>query len=205
MFPGSGKSYLLKEFSEIRNKKKIIFENKKNLNFFLKVFLILKFSIKNFIYIVALIFVNFFNKNLENDWKSRHYRWMTKEITMFEYCNNMNRVLIRSEGLHQRLLFYLKGKSKNKFNFFENLLIKYTPVPNKLIMIDISKKESIKNTNERQKGFKHNKKTLKELDRQIYIINKIKIFLKKNNRSNFILIKSRKGKSNLINNLKKLI
>lgn len=205
--PGAGKSYYTKEIYKVfkKSKKKIIFENKKKINFFLKVSLLIKFTIKKPLYIFLFLIFHHYNKSLDKTWKERHYRWILKEIIFYEYCKDSDIILIRSEGLHQRLLFYLATKIESNFNLLERLFLSYTPVPNKLVMIDISINESIKITSKRQKGFKFDKKTISMLPKQKKILKEIKNILIKSNKNNFIIIRSNKPKKYLNKYFNKLI
>ena len=203
--PGSGKSFLVKKiFNKLkRSKKKIILENRININFFSKLFYLLSFFVKNFIYILLLIFLNFSNKSLSPIWKKRHFYWIIREMFLLEYCNYKNYSLLRSEGLHHRLLFYLTLVEKNYLNFFGNLLIRLTPIPDLLIMLSISKKRSIKLVYLRNKGYKYGKKEVEELNSRQLILKKIKNFFNKNKKQNFVYLKNNKQKKNFLNNLKK--
>ena len=141
--PGSGKSFLIKKIQKRlkKSKKKLIFENKIKISFLSKLFFLLCFFIKNFLYVLVLIFLNNSNKSLSPIWKKRHFYWIVREMIVLEYSNYHNYNMLRSEGLHHRLLFYLTCIEKNYLNFFGNLLIRLTPVPDLLIMLQISKKK----------------------------------------------------------------
>jgi adenylate kinase family enzyme len=204
-FPGSGKSFLAnKLYREFKKtKKEIIFENKLKLNLLNKIYLLIKFIIKNPLYIFTLPIINFKNRRFLNPiWQIKNHRWILNEIIFFEYCKNKNRILIRSEGLHHRLLFLLVGIDEKNFNFFEKILIQYTPIPDKLIMIDIPLKKSIQNTIKRNRGFKYDNQTRSYLKKQSYIFNKIKSFFNRFYKSKFILIKEIKFQNKHIKNLR---
>ena len=207
-FPGSGKSFLAKKlYNQFKkSKKKIIFENKLKLNLYLKLYFLIKFTIKNLLYIFTIFVISFKNKKfIDPIWLIKHRKWMINEIILYEYCKKGNRILIRSEGLHHRLLFFLIGIDKKNFNFFEKMLIRSTPIPDKLIMIEISKKQSIKNTIKRNNGFKYDDYTKFNLKKQYFILHMIKKFFKKFYKSNFIYIKKIKFHSETIKSLNKYI
>ena len=203
-FPGSGKSFLAnKLFREFKKtKKEIIFENKLKLNLLNKIYLLVKFITKNPLYIFIIILIHFKNRRfLHPIWQIKVHRWILNEIIFFEHCKNKERILIRSEGLHHRLLMLLVGINKKNFYFFEKMLLRYTPIPDKLIFIDIPLKKSIQNTVRRKKGFKYDSLTKSYLKNQIFIINEVKFFFNKFYKSNFILIKEIKLQNKLVKNL----
>jgi hypothetical protein len=204
--PGSGKSFLVKKIlNQLKEpKKKIIFENRIKINFLSKLFYLLSFFAKNFLYVSILIFLNFSNKSLSTVWKKRHFFWIIREMIVLEYCNYKNYSLLRSEGLHHRLLFYLTCIKKGYLNLFANLLIKFTPVPDLLIMLKISKKKSIKLVHLRNNGYKYGKKEIKEFDSRRLILKRIKNFFYKNNKQNFIYIENKRHQNKFLKNLKKL-
>ena len=118
--PGSGKSSLAKKIKKHlkKSKKKLVFENKIKISFLLKLFFLMSFSIKNFLYVLTLIFLNYSNKSLSPVWKKRHFYWIIREMIALEYSNYYNYNMLRSEGLHHRLLFYLTCIEKNYLSFF---------------------------------------------------------------------------------------
>jgi hypothetical protein len=203
-FPGSGKSFLAnKLYKELKKtKKKIIFENELKLNLLIKIYLLIKFTIKNPLYIFLIALIHYKNHLfLHPIWQIKIHRWILNEVIFFEYCKNKNRILIRSEGLHHRLLMLLAGINKNNFYFFEKMLLRYTPIPEKLIFIDTSLKKSIQNTVRRKKGFKYHNLTKSYLKNQVFMINQVKFFFNKFYKSNFILIKDKKFQNKLVKNL----
>lgn len=204
-FPGSGKSFLAnKLYKELKKtkKKEIIFENELKLNLLIKIYLLVKFIIKNPLYIFIIILIHYKNRRFLNPiWQIKVHRWILNEVIFFEYCKNKNRILIRSEGLHHRLLMLLVGISKKNFYFFERMLLRYTPIPDKLIFIDIPLKKSIQNTVKRKKGFKHDSLSRSYLKYHIFIMNEVKFFFNKFYKSNFILTKGWKLQNKLVKNL----
>tara|TARA_B100001057_G_C22530610_1_gene825630 strand:+ start:91 stop:729 length:639 start_codon:yes stop_codon:yes gene_type:complete len=204
--PGSGKSFLIKKIQKRlkKSKKKLIFENKIKISFLSKLFFLLCFFIKNFLYVLVLIFLNNSNKSLSPIWKKRHFYWIVREMIVLEYSNYHNYNMLRSEGLHHRLLFYLTCIEKNYLNFFGNLLIRLTPVPDLLIMLQISKKKSIQLVQLRNKGYIYGKKEIKEFNSRQLILKKIKNFFNKNKKQNFVNIENKKQYNQFLKDLKKL-
>ena len=204
--PGSGKSFLIKKIQKRlkKSKKKLIFENKIKISFLSKLFFLLCFFIKNFLYVLVLIFLNISNKSLSPIWKKRHFYWIVREMIVLEYSNYHNYNMLRSEGLHHRLLFYLTCIEKNYLNFFGNLLIRLTPVPDLLIMLQISKKKSIQLVQLRNKGYIYGKKEIKEFNSRQLILKKIKNFFNKNKKQNFVNIENKKQYNQFLKDLKKL-
>ncbi len=204
--PGSGKSFLIKKIQKRlkKSKKKLIFENEIKISFFSKLFFLLCFFIKNFLYVLVLIFLNYSNRSLSPIWKKRHFYWIVREMIVLEYSNYHNYNMLRSEGLHHRLLFYLTCIEKNYLNFFGNLLIRLTPVPDLLIMLQISKKKSIQLVQLRNKGYIYGKKEIKEFNSRQLILKKIKNFFNKDKKQNFVNIENKKQYNQFLKNLKKL-
>ena len=151
-------------------------------------------------FIVVHLLNNYLDKNL----KQIHLYWIIREIIVFEYCKSKKVILIRSEGFYQRLLFYLLELDKTKISFIENFLIKRVPNIDKVIILQTTKKESIKTTQKRRKGFKFDNETILSFDNVKLLIsnlNKIKKFLNKKNKKQLICLRKYENFKKIFNNI----
>ncbi|WP_075522621.1 hypothetical protein [Candidatus Pelagibacter communis] len=205
--PGSGKSYISKKliYSLKKNKKEIIFENKLKINKIIKIYLFLKFCLKNLGLCLVFTIIHLSNKTLDKNKKNLHFYWIVREIIAFEYCNKFGKVLIRSEGFHQRFLFYLINIGKTKISNSEMILLKLIPIPDKIVMISISKNKSIFLTKKRKKGFKYDANSLNKINHTIKILKQIKKFFLENHKFKLIYLKDLKNEKLLIKNLRSYI
>ena len=68
------------------------------------------------------------------------------------------------------------------------MLVHYTPKPDYLILIKINKKNSIKSTKKRKKGFKYDAQSIKGIQQNIKTLNFIKKSIYKYEKINFIIM-----------------
>tara|TARA_B100001063_G_scaffold194157_1_gene185654 strand:- start:932 stop:1594 length:663 start_codon:yes stop_codon:yes gene_type:complete len=206
--PGSGKTFYSKKLlSKISFYKKVKSENYLKIRFVKKVLLVINFYFENFIYVSLIFYFHFFNKNLDRIWKSRHLYYLKNEFLKYQFYKSKNIVLINSEGFHHRAIFYLLGKliDNDKGHKIAKLLLSNIPKPDYLVLVQTDKKNSIKSTQKRKRGFKYDAKTLKEIQTNIKTITFIKKIVRKDKKINLIELNRKNSINKNLNILKKKV
>ena len=206
--PGSGKTFYSKKLlSKISIYKKVKSENYLKMCFVKKFLLVINFFFENIIFVSLIFFLHFFNKNLDKTWKSRHLYYLKNEFLKYQFYKSKNIVLINSEGFHHRAIFYLFGKLRKNDNEYKitKLFLRYIPKPDYLVLVQADRKNSIKSTQKRKKGFKYDAKTLDEIQTNIKTINFIKKIVNKDKKINLIELNRKNSINKNLNILKKKV
>ena len=199
--PGSGKTYyqkmiikknFFKDYKIITNDFRFL--GKK------KILYILLFLIKYPIFFLKTMILLISSKE-KKDLKKRYFYYFYNEIALwlfFENCKGKC-VFINSEGFNYRAVFYFQKKSKR---MHLNNYLKIIPKTDIKIVLNSSKKQNITRVNSRKKGYKYSKNDIKNYEKQLRILKKIKIFYKKERKSKLLIFENNKNNAN--KNLKNL-